>query len=77
MNRLEPIKTLGYSLDIDFENESFSVVMEKLTNSGMCTFWLNFKPDVTLCMISGAEACKEMRSALDRYLNTLENRKIS
>ena len=73
MEKLDPLKFLECQLGIDFEHEAFPVVIEKLAASGMTSFRLNWKTDVTICMAFDEDASKMLNDALDCYLLKLEN----
>lgn len=72
MAKLDPLKILECQLGVDFERDTFPVVLDKLSASGMTTFRLNWKPDMVVCMAFEAEGIKRLNDALDVYLETLD-----
>lgn len=72
MVNFDTLKILECQLGIDFEHDTFPVVLEKLAASGMTAFRLNWTPDIALCMVFDASGSKALNDALDVYLNDLE-----
>lgn len=72
MVNLDTLKILECQCGVDFAQDTFPVVLEKLAASGMTTFRLNWTPDIAICMAFDASGSKALNNALDDYLKTLE-----